>query len=150
MAGIAELFGSTNDHVTPFFKRICNTLYGTLLYGPAVYRATRRLGMYDAVPLQDFLIRKVSARLPGLEGKSDFTFNQFRLAGGRPLSVIASDGTDHRHGVSFDQLDGGALGRAEVTLYISLFLKATYDEMPAACPPRLGGRPRHPCTAGAG
>ena len=29
---------------------------------------------------------------------------------------------------------------AEVTLYISLFLKATYDEMPAACPPRLWGQ----------
>ena len=29
---------------------------------------------------------------------------------------------------------------AEVTLYISVFLKATYDEMPAACLPRLGGR----------
>ena len=39
---------------------------------------------------------------------------------------------------------------AEVTLYISLFLKATYDEMPAACPPRLGGRPRRRCTARAG
>jgi len=38
----------------------------------------------------------------------------------------------------------------EVTLYISIFLKATYDEMPAACPPRLGGRLRRRCTAPAG
>ena len=42
------------------------------------------------------------------------------------------------------------LATAEVTLYISLFLKATYDEMPAACPPLLGGRPRRRCTARAG
>jgi len=35
---------------------------------------------------------------------------------------------------------------AEVTLYITPVLRALYDEIPASCPPDMGGRPRRRCT----
>jgi len=38
-------------------------------------------------------------------------------------------------------------GRYQVVLYIKLVFRILYDEMPASCPPDLGGRPRRRCTA---
>ena len=42
---------------------------------------------------------------------------------------------------------GCSFGGSEVILYANPFGQIGYDEMPAACPPGLGSRPRRRCTA---
>ncbi len=51
----------------------------------------KNLGLYDANPLQDFLLRKIKEKCPNLKNEVDITFSDLQAQGFPPLKIIASD-----------------------------------------------------------
>jgi len=56
-----------------------------------LFRIYRNCGLYQAQPLQDFLLTKIKTKLPRLRHRSDITFDDLTKEGCVPLKIVATD-----------------------------------------------------------